>query len=84
MHAGSDDGTNRALAQLQAPHVLLPRASQAVPVLSHADLGSRQHHESLPSSNLETQLLSNALATGILSDQQAAFHVQVSHRSPSS
>ena len=82
LHAGSDDGANFALVRLQAPHVSSPCVSQAVPMLSHADLVVGQSHVSLPS-NLETRLLSNAPATETLSDQQAAFNVQVSQRSPS-
>ena len=51
-------------------------------MLSCADLGLGESHESLPS-NPENALLDRALAPDTLSDQQTAFSVQVSHYHPS-
>ena len=84
MHAGDDDVTNELLLSdgLQAPHYQLPWASQAYPIVSHADLGVRQCHERLLSST-ETTLSSNIPATGTLVDLQPAFNTQVSHWPPS-
>ena len=80
MHAGSNDGTNIALNRLQAPHITLPCAPQACPVLSRAAPAVfGQTRLSLPI-NLETRLLSSPLATEALYAAQPAFNRQVSHR----
>ena len=84
MHAGDNDDTDKVLLSdgLQAPHIHLPWASQAVPFVSHADLGVKQCHELLLS-RMETTLSSSMPATGTLVDLQPAFNTQVSHWPPS-
>ena len=81
LHAGSEDSTNLALNRHQVLPAPLPRAPQAFPLLSYADLGVPPINLS-PSSHLEIMPLSSGLATDALEDLQAAIHPQASQQCP--
>ena len=73
--AGSDDSISLVLKR---PPALLPRTLQALPLLSHADLGVQPIHLSLPDP-LEIMPLSSGLVAEALEGLRAAFHPQASH-----
>ena len=76
--AGSDDSISLALKRPPAP---LPRAPQAFPLLSHADLGVQPINLPLLSP-LEIMPLSSGLVAEALEGLQAACHPQASHWCP--
>ena len=76
--AGSDDSISLALKR---PPALLPRALQAFPLLSHADLGVQSINLPLLGP-LEIMPLSNGLVAEALEGLQAACHPQASHWCP--